>query len=42
MIVKPLAYIATAAAIGVAVWVVMGAPQPTHPDGGLAQNISRR
>ena len=32
-------YIVAALAIAVAMWATMGAPLPTHPDGGLAQNV---
>jgi hypothetical protein len=35
-------YLVAALAIAVAVWATMGAPLPTHPDGGLAQNVGRR
>jgi len=38
----PVSYIAAAAAIAVAVWATIGAPLPTHPDGGLVQKVERR
>jgi hypothetical protein len=33
----PLRYLATAAAIAVAVWAITGAPLPSHPDSHVAQ-----
>jgi hypothetical protein len=39
---RALPYLVAAAAIALAVWVTMGPPLPTHPDGGLAQNVGRR
>jgi len=38
----PVSYIAAAAAIAVAVWATIGAPLPTHPDGGLVHKVERR
>jgi hypothetical protein len=37
-----LTYRATAAAIGLAVWAIMGAPLPSHPDARVAQSAGQR
>jgi hypothetical protein len=37
-----LRYLATAAAIAVAVWAMFGTPLPTHPDSRVAQATGHR
>jgi hypothetical protein len=41
LIVKHLQYIVAAGAIGFAVWAMMGAPSPSHPDSRVAQSAGR-
>jgi len=36
-----LPYLATAAAIALAVWTMTGAPLPSHPDSRVAQSARR-
>jgi hypothetical protein len=38
---QSLPYLATAAAIAIAVWVMTGAPMQTHPDARVAQTPAR-
>ena len=35
-------YLIAAMSIAFGVWATMGAPLPSHPDGGLAHDVGRR